>query len=109
MVLRRVRKGGPAVTDLPNLEDMIRAAAENGEITHLSVVPVAGKGVNNIGWAATYSPASKWANGRAVDVDPVQAIKLAMTDKALGPLNAKLHKRLAGKKPTKVVDDSEFI
>lgn len=104
----------------PSLEDMIRAAAFNGELTHLSVVPVAGKGKDNISWSASYSPASKWGAGFAVDPDPVQAIKSAMTDTRLGVLVKRLHATLDGAPPTNkrakaaakgldVVDDSDFV
>lgn len=107
--------------DEVNLEDMIRAASANGEMTHLSVVPKAGKGPGNITWTASYSPASKWGSGFADDVDPVRALKLAMTDTRLGALVTNLRKTLeapAGKGDKKAkaaldklhveVDDSEF-
>ena len=102
-----------------NLEDMIRAAAANGEMTHLSVVPVAGKGPNNINWSASYSPATKWGVGFGRSADPVEALKLAMTDTRLGRVVTALHKTLA-KAPDNaaaskaaealdIVDDSDFM
>lgn len=77
-----------------NLEDMIRAAAKNGELSHLSLAPVAGKGPGNIAWAASYSPASIWANGYGNDIDPVVAIKKAMTDVRIREVLASLRKTL---------------
>ena len=104
-----------------NLEDMIRAAAANGEMTHLSVVPKAGKGPGNITWCASYSPASKWGSGFGEDIDPVKAVKLAMTDTRLGALVTQMRHVLEGGKakfPTAnaalknlppEVDDSDFV
>lgn len=78
-----------------NLEDMIRAAAANGELTYISLAPTAGKGPGGIGWSACYSPASKWGHGFGRhESDPVEAIKLAMTDDRLGSLVKGLHKTL---------------
>lgn len=105
-----------------NLEDMIRAAAANGELTYISLAPVAGKGVGGIGWAATYSPASRWANGFGRDDDPVKAIKLAMNDERMGDIVNGLRKTLkkgvdAGNKDSakalkglpEPVDDADFL
>lgn len=104
-----------------SLEDMIRAACANGEMTHLSVCPRAGKGPNNITWHASFSPASKWGAGFGEDIDPVKAMKLAMTDTRLGSLVTELRKVLEGGKPKfpaakealknlpPVVDDSDFV
>lgn len=106
-----------------NLEDMIRAAAANGELTYLSVCAVAGKGPGNISWSAAYSPASKWANGMCTHVDPIEAMKGAMVDKRLGNLVKSLEKTIATAPPgmlaaaiekvgepalTPTVDDSDF-
>lgn len=74
------------MTKAVSLEDMIRAAAKNGELTHLSVCAVAGKGPGGIVWSATYSPASKWGSGFGHDADPVNAIMQAMQDKRFGGL-----------------------
>lgn len=81
------------------LEEMIRAACANGEMTHLSVCPRAGKGPGNITWHASFSPASKWGSGFGEDIDPVKAMKLAMTDVRLGSLVTELRKVLDGGKP----------
>lgn len=77
-----------------NLEDMIRAAAANGELSHLSLAPVAGKGPGNIAWSASYSPASVWGSGFGHDVDPVVAIKKAMTDEKMKGIVKGLRKTL---------------
>lgn len=105
-----------------NLEDMIRAAALNGELTYISIATVAGNGPGGIGWAATYSPASKWANGFGRHDDPVEAIKLAMNDERMGEIIGGLRKTLkkgadagdpAAKRALKgvpePVDDSDFL
>lgn len=76
------------------LEAMIRAAAKNGELTHLSVVPIAGKGPDGVVWSASYSPASKWGSGFGRHADPVEAIKLAMTDQRFKGLVTKLRSTL---------------
>lgn len=97
-----------------NLEDMIRAIAEIGELTHLSLNPVAG------GWHAVYSPASKWGSGYGRDADPVEAIKQAMTDKRFSGLVKKLNttleladppgeRELAAIKKKHAPDDSDFV
>lgn len=107
-----------------NLEDMIRAAAAAGELTYLSLAPTAGKGPNGIGWAATFSPASRWANGFGRhESDPVEAIKQAMNDDRMGEIVGDLKKTLkkgaaAGNKDSARalkenlpadVDDSDFL
>lgn len=105
-----------------NLEDMIRAAAKNGELTHLSVVPIAGKGPKGVSWAASYSPATKWGSGFGNDSDPVKAIKLAMNDKRFAGLAKRLKTTLeSADPPTKAtlralknnfppeVDDGDFV
>ena len=105
-----------------NLEDILRALAANGELTYISLAPTAGKGPGGIGWAATYSPASRWANGFGKHDDPVEAIKLAINDERMGEIVHGLRKTLkdgAGKGNTKSaaalkelpaeVDDSDFI
>lgn len=85
--------------DKTNLEDMIRAACANGDMTHLSVAPVAGKGPNNVVWSASFSPASRFGSGFGRDADPVRAMKLAMTDTRLGSLVTDLRKTVQGGKP----------
>jgi hypothetical protein len=99
---------------MSSLEELIRAAAARGELTYLSVVPVAGKGPNNIGWSASFSPGATWGTGYGLAADPVEALKLAMLDKGLGRLPGKLEKTIVtaekpkGKKPDPV-DDSDFL
>lgn len=100
-----------------NLEDMIQAVVKNGELTHLSLNPIAG------GWYATYSPASKWGSGYGRDTDPVEAIKKAITDKRFAGLVKKLNttlerrdvpgeqelQELKKKFPPEPVDDMDFV
>lgn len=104
-----------------SLEAIIRAAAKNGELTHLSVIPVAGDGPGGIVWAASFSPASKWGSGFGRDADPVAAIKQAMTDKRFAALTKKLRTTLeSAEHPSErtlkalkslpgEVDDSDFV
>ncbi len=86
-----------------NLEELIRAAAAAGELTHLSIVPVAGKGPQGIGWSASFSPGSAWGTGFAVAADPVDAIIGAMTDERLRKTVRKIEKVLAEAPPEAVV------
>lgn len=80
---------------MSDLEALLRAAAEAGELTHLSLVPVAGKGPRNLAWSVSYSPASTFGTGYAVHADPVEAIKLALSDKRLAKVVRKVEKVLA--------------
>ena len=109
------------MTKEASLEDVIRAAAAAGELTHLSVCAIAGKGPGGIVWSATYSPASKWGSGFGRDADPVTAIKMAMQDKRFGGLVKKLRSTLEDAEPVSdsalkalkdlpaEVDDSDFL
>lgn len=104
-----------------NLDEMIRAAAANGELTYLSLAPTAGKGPQGIGWSACYSPATKWGQGFGRhESDPVMACKLAMTDERLGNVVGALHRTLVKAAPTNpeaaraikqldLVDDSDLL
>lgn len=105
-----------------SLEDMIRAAARNGELTHLSLTPIAGKGPKGVSWSASYSPASKWGSGFGNDPDPVKALKLAITDKQFSGLVKRLRTTLESADPPtkstlralkenlpKEVDDADFV
>lgn len=102
-----------------NLEDMIRASAANGELTYLSLCPIAGKG--GIVWAAVYSPSSQFGQGFGNDPDPIAAIKLAMNDtrlrKVVNSLRKTVEKSAAKGEPEAAavieglpeeVDDSDF-
>jgi hypothetical protein len=74
---------------------LIRERAARGELTYLSLAPVAGKGDNGVVYSATYSPASQWGHGFGRDPDPVEAIKKALADMKL----SKMVKRLTEKNP----------
>lgn len=80
---------------MSDLETKIRELATRGELTHLSIVPVAGKGPNGVVWSASYSPASKWGSGFGRDADPVKAMMMAFDDVRL----PKLIKKLAATSP----------
>jgi hypothetical protein len=54
------------------LDDLIRDAAKRGELTHLSVVAVAG------GFSATFTPASTFGTVHERDADPVIAMTKAI-------------------------------
>lgn len=64
------------------LDKTLRDLAARGELTYLSLSPVAGKGGSgnkgNVVFAAIYSPASTFGHGRADDPDPVKAILKAI-------------------------------
>ena len=63
---------------MSKLEKRLREVAERGEFSYLAVVPVAGKGPNDIVFVATYSPASRFGNSVARNADPVVAILEAL-------------------------------
>lgn len=69
--------------ELLGLEAKIRELAARGELTHFSIVPVAGKGPNGCVWSASYCPASKWGAGFGRDADPVKAAMMAFEDMRL--------------------------
>lgn len=81
---------------MSKLEKRLREAAESGELSYLSVVPVAGKGPNDIVFLATYSPASRLGNSVARNADPAVAILEALETEpppAVGELvTAMIHK-----------------
>lgn len=63
---------------MPDLEAHLRAIAERGELTYLSVVPVAGKGFDGVTFVAQLSPASRWGHFEGRDADPVKALLKAI-------------------------------
>jgi hypothetical protein len=65
---------------LLGLEAKLRKLAVRGELTHFSIIPVAGKGPGGVVWCATYSPASKWGSGFGRDADPITAAMMAFKD-----------------------------
>lgn len=73
-----------------SLEDRLRSLANAGELTHLSIIPTAGKGPGGIVYSASYSPASQWGHGTGRDPDPVKAILQALDDPAFKKLAKKI-------------------
>jgi hypothetical protein len=63
------------------LDERLRDIAARGELTYLSLIPVAGKGTDGVVWSASYSPASAWGHGMARHADPVEALMLAIDEK----------------------------
>ena len=61
-----------------SLETTLRDLAARGELTYVSVVPVAGKG--GIVYSATVAPASKFGHVFGRDADPVKAILKACAE-----------------------------
>ena len=79
---------------MSDLEQELRKRALAGELTYLSICPVAGKGNNagNVVFVATYSPASQWGHGFGRAADPVEAILAALNDSRFKTLKSKLAK-----------------
>jgi hypothetical protein len=73
--LAPTKKDSTMADEWPPLEDRFRTIVAVGELTHLSIIPKAGKG--GIVWSASVSP-SKWGSFFATDADPVKAIHLAL-------------------------------
>lgn len=73
-----------------SLEDTLRVLANAGELTHLSIIPRAGKGPGGTIFSASYSPASVWGAGFGEDADPVVAMLKAIGDDRFKGLVAKL-------------------
>lgn len=77
----QTKQDTPPATELLGLEAKLRELANRGELTHFSIVPVAGKGgKGGVVWAASYSPASKWGAGFGRDPDPIKAAMMAFAD-----------------------------
>jgi len=60
------------------LEKRLREIAEQGELVGLSIVPVAGKGPNDLVFVATYQPATRYGAAVARNADPVTAMLEAL-------------------------------
>ena len=56
------------------LEEKLRALARNGELTYLSMVPVAGLGEYGCTFVAQIAPASRFGHVEGRDGDPVKAL-----------------------------------
>lgn len=63
---------------MSKLEKRLRELAKAGELYHLSVIPVAGKGPNSLVFAATYSP-PVGKDRTARNADPIEAMLGAVT------------------------------
>lgn len=70
---------------MSKLEKRLRQIAEAGELVGLSVVPVAGKGPNDLVFVATYMPATRVGTSVARNADPVVAM-LGALDSESPPL-----------------------
>jgi hypothetical protein len=81
---------GVPVSKKLSLEDRLRALANAGELSYLSIVPTAGKGGGGVVYSAHWSSASKFGNGMGRDPDPVIAIHKALDDDRLASLIKKL-------------------
>ncbi len=80
------------------LEAELRKRAEAGELTYISLAPVAGKGERGIEYVATYSPATEWGHSFGRHADPVTAIMLALNDTKFSKLIRKIN-RTAAREP----------
>jgi hypothetical protein len=65
------------------LDERLREIAARGELTHLSLIPVAGKGTapGGVVFSASYSPASTWGHAICTHPDPVEALMMAIDEK----------------------------
>ena len=63
---------------MSQLEEKLRALARNGELTYLSMIPVAGLGEYGCTFVAQVTPASRFGYVEGRDSDPVQAIVNAL-------------------------------
>jgi hypothetical protein len=60
------------------LETKLRQIAKNGELTYLSMVPVAGLGEYGCTFVAQVTPASRFGHVEGRDSDPVKALVNAL-------------------------------
>lgn len=77
---------------MPDLEKTLRDLATAGELTHLSICAVAGKGPGGIVFSVSYTPASISGTGFGRSDDPVAAVMEALADDRLKGLHKKLAK-----------------
>lgn len=63
---------------MSELETKLRQLAKNGELTYLSIVPVAGIGEYGCTFVAQITPASRFGHVEGRDADPVAAIVNAL-------------------------------
>jgi hypothetical protein len=90
------------------LEDLLRDLAARGEMTHLSIAAVAGKGPNGVVYSGSFCPAAQFGHGFGRDADPVKAILEAVRDKSLKKLVKQLKDAGAkfGEQETRLDDGS---
>ncbi len=91
--------------DVP-LEDLLRDLAARGELTHLSIVAVAGKGPGGVVYSGSFTPAAQFGHGFSRDADPVKAIFEAVRDKSLKRL-VKILEKSGAKIPPELGGDAE--
>ena len=65
---------------MSQLEEKLRALARNGELTYLSMIPVAGLGEYGCTFVAQIAPASRFGHVEGRDADPVKAILIALDE-----------------------------
>ena len=63
---------------MSQLEEKLRALARNGELTYLSMIPVAGLGEYGCTFVAQIAPASRFGHVEGRDGDPVKALVKAL-------------------------------
>jgi hypothetical protein len=77
---------------MTDLETKLRALADNGNFSHLSIIS------NGKSYHASFSPASTWGRGMADSADPVHAAIMAIETAPKGP---KVHPPAAHTKSTR--------
>jgi len=63
---------------MSELETKLRTLARNGELTYLSMIPVAGIGEYGCTFVAQIAPASRFGHVEGRDADPVKALVNAL-------------------------------
>lgn len=63
---------------MSQLEEKLRALARNGELTYLSMIPVAGLGEYGCTFVAQVTPASRFGHVEGRDSDPIKALVNAL-------------------------------
>ena len=90
---------------MSKLEKRLREVAEQGELVGLSIVPVAGKGPNDLVFVATYMPASRHSTNVVRNADPVVAMLEALDGE---PPAEPLVKPIAHKRKTETPERDEW-
>lgn len=63
---------------MSELDKALRKLADNGELTYLSLAPVAGKSETGVVFSARVAPASRFGHSDGRDADPVKALLQAI-------------------------------